>query len=119
MLETGIRAGEVVSPANARRGPDGRHRRSCAAARAVRGASCQVGPQTARAVDRYLRLRRTHRLAGTPDLWLGDRGKQFHLRRPAQVPGDARRPRRHRRLPHRMRHTAAHRWLAAVAPRAG
>jgi hypothetical protein len=24
-----------------------------------------------------MRLRRTHRLAGTPDPWLGDRGKQF------------------------------------------
>jgi hypothetical protein len=35
------------------------------------------GPQTARALDRYLRLRRQHRLADTPALWLGDRGRGF------------------------------------------
>ena len=28
-------------------------------------------------LDRYLRLRRGHRLAATPALWLGDRGRAF------------------------------------------
>ena len=52
-------------------------RPSCAAARAARAGSIPFGPQTARAIDRYLRARTRHRLAATPALWLGDRGKPF------------------------------------------
>jgi len=73
MLETGARAGEVVAlavddvnlaagTAIVRRGKGGK------------GRSVPFGPQTARAIDRYLRVRRTHRLAKSPALWLGDRG---------------------------------------------
>ena len=119
MLETGMRAGEVVSlqvpdvdlmagTAIVRRGKGGK------------GRVVPVGPQTARAVDRYLRLRRTHRLAATPDLWLGDRGKQFtydalhkSLRMRADRAGIA------GFHPYRMRHTAAHRWLAAGGSEGG
>ena len=37
------------------------------------------GPQTGMAVDRYLRARRPHRLAGTPKLWLGaDNWRDFN-----------------------------------------
>ena len=70
------------------------------------------GPQTARAIDRYLRARRTHRLAATDALWLGDRGKGFTyaglskamLRRAdaAGLEGF---------YLHRLRHTFADRWL--------
>jgi hypothetical protein len=35
------------------------------------------GPQTSRALDHYLSTRRSHRLAGRPALWLGDRSKKF------------------------------------------
>ena len=42
-----------------------------------KGRVVPFGPQTARALDRYLRLRRAHRLAGTPALWLGERGRGF------------------------------------------
>lgn len=35
-----------------------------------KGRPVPFGPQTSRAIDRYLRLRRSHRLAGTPALWL-------------------------------------------------
>nr|WP_275585881.1 tyrosine-type recombinase/integrase [Geodermatophilus sabuli] len=76
MIETGVRAGEVVAlgtgdvdlstgTATVRRGKGGR------------GRVVPFGPQTSRALDRYLRTRRSHRLAGTPALWLGDRGKEF------------------------------------------
>lgn len=119
MMETGCRAGEVavmhrsdvdlkVGVAIVRRGKGGK------------GRSVPFGPQTVRAVDRYLRVRRAHRLAETDDLWLGDRGKKFSY--------DA----LHKSLcmraalagvegfhPHRLRHTAAHRWLAAGGSEGG
>jgi len=119
MAETGARAGEVVALARAdvdlaagtavvRRGKGGR------------GRVVPFGPQTARALDRYLRTRRTHRLAATPALWLGDRGKAFSydalhktLRHRAAVAGlDGFHP-------HLLRHTAAHRWLAAGGSEGG
>jgi site-specific recombinase XerD len=119
MVETGARAGEVASlevgdvdlsagTAVVRRGKGGK------------GRVVPFGPLTARAIDRYLRSRRTHRLAGTPALWLGDRGKPFvydglhkslHYRATlAGVEGFH---------PHRLRHTAAHRWLAAGGSEGG
>ena len=69
MAETGLRAGEVIAMqvsdvdlqhgrAIVRRGKGGK------------GRPVPFGPQTSRAIDRYLRLRRSHRLAGTPALWL-------------------------------------------------
>lgn len=119
MLEAGLRAGEVVAMqtedldllegvAIVRRGKGGKGRR------------VPFGPHTAKAIDRYLRLRTGHRLAGSPDLWLGDRGKGFSYdalhktlgerARAAGVPGFH---------PHRLRHTAAHRWLAKGGSESG
>jgi integrase len=119
MLETGIRAGEVVSlqiadvdlmagTAIVRRGKGGK------------GRVVPVGPQTARAIDRYMRLRRTHRLAGTSDLWLGDRGKQSTydaLHKSLAMRADRAGIKGFH--PHLMRHTAAHRWLAAGGSEGG
>jgi integrase/recombinase XerD len=119
MVETGCRAGEVVvmklsdlqlpaGTALVRRGKGGK------------GRSVPFGPQTTRALDRYIRARRTHRLAGTDALWLGDRGKEFSYwglhkalgvrARRAGIPGFH---------PHILRHTAAHRWLAAGGSEGG
>lgn len=119
MIETGCRAGEVVAlavddvdlaagTAVVRRGKGGK------------GRIVPFGPQTAQALDRYLRVRRGHRLAGTPGLWVGGRGKAFTY--------DA----LHKSLgarasaagitgfhPHLLRHTAAHRWLAAGGSEGG
>ena len=112
MAETGMRAGEVCGMTVAdvdlphgrltvRRGKGGR-------ARVV-----PISPQTARAIDRYLRVRRTHRLADTAALWLGDRGKELAyyglhkaLKRRADMAGVG------GFHPHLLRHTAASRWLA-------
>lgn len=119
MLETGARAGETaalevddvdLTTGNAivRRGKGGK------------GRVVPFGPQTARAVDRYLRVRRTHRLAATPALWLGDRGKPFNY-------DGLHKSLKHRATlagiegfhPHQLRHTAAHRWLAAGGSEGG
>ena len=119
MLETGTRAGEVVALAVAdldlsggtavvRRGKGGR------------GRVVPFGPHTARALDRYLRIRRTHRLASSPALWLGDRGKGFSYDALHQTLGArADRAGIHGFHPHLLRHTAAHRWLSAGGSEGG
>ena len=119
MLETGLRAGEVVGlevgdvdlaqgSLIVRRGKGGK------------GRSVPIGPEASLALDRYLRLRRSHRLAAGSDLWLGDRGKRFSydalhktLRERATAAGII------GFHPHRLRHTAAHRWLAAGGSESG
>lgn len=119
MIETGARAGETATmklpdlnlaegSVIIRRGKGGK------------GRSVPFGAQTAKAIDRYVRTRRSHRLAASDDLWLGDRGKKFGY--------DA----LHKTLamraslagiegfhPHKLRHTAAHRWLAAGGSEGG
>lgn len=119
MVETGARAGEVVAievddidlkagTAVVRRGKGGK------------GRIVPFGPQTGQAIDRYMRLRRAHRLAGSPALWLGDRGKEFSydalhktLKLRAATAGIV------GFHPHLLRHTAAHRWLAAGGSEGG
>ncbi|MGG5753187.1 tyrosine-type recombinase/integrase [Zafaria sp. Z1313] len=119
MVETGTRAGECAAlltddlnllegTAIVRRGKGGK------------GRVVPFGAQTARALDRYRRLRAQHALAGTPAFWLGDRNRAFGY--------DA----LHKALtgrgavaglkgfhPHKLRHTAAHRWLAAGGSEGG
>ena len=119
MVETGIRAGEAVAltvddldlragTALVRRGKGGK------------GRLVPFGPQTGRALDRYLRLRRTHRLAATPALWLGARNKTLGYSGLHQALGiRAAQAGIQGFHPHVLRHTAAHRWLAAGASRAG
>ena len=114
MFTTGARAGEVAAmrldglklkadPPTAliERGKGGR------------GRVVPLAIETAAAIDRYLRARKGHRLAGTDALWLGDRGKPFSydglhksLAARAHVAG------LEGFHPHRLRHTAAHRWLS-------
>ena len=112
MIETGMRAGEVTAlevddvdlaegQVVVRRGKGGK------------GRTAPFGPDAALALDRYIRLRRGHRLAESADLWLGDRGKRFSydalhktLRERADAAGIT------GFHPHRLRHTAAHRWLS-------
>lgn len=73
-----------------------------------------LAPEVASAVDRYVRARKTHRLAASPALWVGDRGKGFTydaLHKTLALRAD--------RAgvvgfhPHMLRDTAAHRWLVA------
>lgn len=119
MFETGTRAGEAVAMqlddidliagvATVRRGKGGK------------GRVVPIGPDATLALDRYLRLRRSHRLAESTDLWLGDRGKRFSydalhktLKERAAAAGLT------GFHPHKLRHTAAHRWLAAGGSESG
>src|SRR6516165_6019349 len=76
MAETGMRASEViglqVSDVDLHRG--------LVTVRRGKGGKGRVAPfgsQTAAAIDRYMRGRRTHRLADSGDLWVGGGGKSF------------------------------------------
>lgn len=112
LVETGIRAGEAV----ALQVDDVDVRNGIALVRRGKGGKGRLvpfGPQTGRAIDRYLRLRRQHARGTEPALWLGDRGKlcgyaclrKALMRRATQagIKGFH---------PHVLRHTAASRWLA-------
>jgi len=119
MIETGARAGEVIAmtlddvdlsrgSAVVRRGKGGKGRR------------IPIGPRTSASIDRYLRTRRGHLRASTPELWVGDRGKAFGydalhktLKWRASLTGIE------GFHPHVLRHTAASRWLAAGGSEGG
>jgi len=119
MVETGTRAGEVVAMAVGdvdlgrglavvRRGKGGK------------GRTVPIGPQTAKALDRYMRARRSHRLAETTALWLGDRGKGFSYDALHKTLGErAAAAGLTGFRPHLLRHTAASRWLAAGGSEGG
>jgi integrase/recombinase XerD len=119
MAETGARAGEVLAlnlgDVNLAAGTAVIHRGKGGKARTV-----PFGPRTAAALDRYIRIRRHHRLASTPALWVGEGGKGFAyyglrcaLAYRAKAAGieDFH--------PHVMRHTAADRWLTAGGSEGG
>jgi site-specific recombinase XerD len=120
MAETGLRAGEVV----ALNVDDIDVKRGLVVVRKGKGGKGRVapfGPLTAAALDRYLRARRSHALAGTSALWLGVGGNKklgyFGL-------NDTTRDRARRAgidgfHLHLMRHTAATRWLRAGGSESG
>lgn len=78
------------------------------------------GPQTGRALDRYIRARRGHVLAETDVLWLGTSGRALGYqglykalgKRAAAAGVDGFHP-------HRLRHTFADRWLDAGGSEGG
>jgi integrase len=119
MAETGMRAGELIGLTVA----DIDLNRGLATVRRGKGGKGRVAPfgdQTGRAIDRYLRARRTHRLAEADTLWLGDRGKNLEyyglhsaLKYRAQLAG------LNGFHPHLLRHTAATRWLRAGGSEGG
>jgi site-specific recombinase XerD len=119
MAETGMRAGEVigltVADVDLQRGVVTVHR-----GKGGKGRVAPFGPQTARAIDRYTRMRRAHRLADTTALWLGDRGKElayFGLRNALQYRAELAGLKGFHL--HLLRHTAASRWLAAGGSEGG
>jgi site-specific recombinase XerD len=119
LLETGLRAGELVALTVEDVDP----RRGMLVVRRGKGGKGRVvpfGPQTARALDRYLRARKSHRLTHTPALWLGGGGQTFGyhglvsaLKGRAELAGIK------GFHVHRTRHTFASRWLAANGSEGG
>jgi site-specific recombinase XerD len=112
LIDTGIRAGELAGLQVSQLDLDddnvvyvlGKGRRPRAA---------PFGAKTARALDRYLRARKTHRLAELPALWLTRFGamgvsgvQQMVKRRGAQAGIEGLHP-------HVLRHSWAHAWLDA------
>ena len=119
MTEAGVRAGEVVAMEVA----DLNLREGVAVVRRGKGGKGRVvpvRPQTAAAIDKYLRARRSHRLADSPRLWLGEGGKGLSypgLWKALKRRADAAKVEGFH--PHALRHTAAHRWLAAGGSEGG
>lgn len=119
MAETGLRASEVA----ALRLPDVDLMRGLVTIHKGKGGKGRVvpfGPKTAAALDRYIRARRTHKLAGTDALWVGVGGKTFAyfglndtLRDRAKTAGIT------GFHLHLLRHTAATRWLRAGGSEGG
>ena len=111
--ETGARAREVLQMAVA----DVDVARGVAVIRYGKGAKQRLvpfGAQTARALDRYQRARRSHRLAADPAFWLGGGGQRFGY----NAADKALKARAAKACVddfhlHRLRHSAATRWLAA------
>jgi site-specific recombinase XerD len=118
MAETGLRAGEAAALTLDDVDLDAGMATVLGKGRKYRRVA--FGPQTARAIDRYLRLRRGHRLADTGRLWLADNGRSFRYDglRKALV-GRAELAGIKGFHPHVLRHTAAHRWLAAGGSEGG
>lgn len=77
------------------------------ASRGPRTRQLSIGARTVRALDRYLRLRKTHPQAVLPVLWLGHKGKMT----PSGIEQIIRRRGREAGIdvhPHQLRHTYAH-----------
>jgi site-specific recombinase XerD len=112
LFDTGIRAGELVGMTI----DDLDLRRQLVFVTGSKSKDVRAvpfGTKTAVAIDRYLRLRRRHRHAGRPEVWLGQDGP-LTTSGLAQIIAKASRraglPRLH---PHQFRHSFAHSFLAA------
>ena len=113
LAETGLRASELlgltVEDVDLRRGLMIVQR-----GKGGKGRIVPFGPQTARALDKYLRARRKHPKAHAEPLWLGGGGQGFGyhgLDRALKVRAEAAKVNRF--TLHRLRHCAAQRWLDA------
>jgi site-specific recombinase XerD len=113
MLETTARAAETINMRCSEAAP----RDGTAIIRRGKGGKGRVvafSPQCGVALDRYMRIRKKHRLADGDQLWLGSENHTFSydglwrtLNRRAEQAALV------GFHPHRMRHTAATRWLEA------
>ena len=73
---------------------------------------CPFGRKTTQALDRYLRVRATHREAGREELWLGHAGPMTPSGIYQVVRDRALQAGLGKLSPHQFRHTFAHSWLA-------
>ncbi|WP_374159061.1 tyrosine-type recombinase/integrase [Mycobacterium sp. G7A2] len=113
LVETGMRAGEVLGLTVEDLDP-GRGLVMIHKTKTGRGRYAPFSPQTGEAVDRYLRMRRKHKLGHTPTFLLGDNNRgtiAYHGLRDAIMDRAEAAGIKNFRL-HRLRHTAATRWLS-------
>jgi site-specific recombinase XerD len=75
--------------------------------------ACPYGAKSARALDRYLRVRRGHPSAADAGLWLSQRGRMSADGIDERLRIRARQAGVEKLHAHRFRHTFAHDWLAA------
>jgi site-specific recombinase XerD len=109
LFDTGIRHGELLGLRLT--DVELRERMAYVTGKGGHTRAVRFGTKTAVALDRYLRLRRAHRLAGSDALWLGQDGPlqssvAIMLAKRCERAGL---PRLH---PHQFRHTFAHQFLA-------
>ncbi len=110
-LDTGVRLNELVGMTI--EALDLRVRATIVTGKGGYMRTVSFGDKTTRALDRYLRARRKHRLAELDALWiapkgpLGDSGVTQLLRRRCREAGIG------AVHPHQWRHTFAHKWLAS------
>lgn len=120
MFETGMRASETLALTVADIEPLKDGLVAIQHGKGLKGRVAPFGPQTAAALDRYLRARRSHKLAATSTLWLGAHNKGFAY----FGLNDTLRDRATRAgiegfHLHLLRHTAATRWLRAGGSEGG
>ncbi|MGQ0465509.1 MAG: tyrosine-type recombinase/integrase [Sporichthyaceae bacterium] len=120
MLDTTARAGEVVAM-ELDRVDVARGSLHIVRGKGGKGRVVPFGPVAGAAVDRYLRARRSHPLAGSPALWLSatrNRPLSYSGLRES-LAARARAAGIEDFHPHRLRHTAATRWLDAGGSEGG
>lgn len=110
LFDTGIRAGELVGMRLA--DIELRERLSYVTGKGGHTRAIRFGAKTAVAVDRYLRLRRAHRLAESDALWIGQDGPLTTSGLAQIIAKRCQRAGLPRLHPHQFRHTFAHMWLA-------
>jgi site-specific recombinase XerD len=108
LYDTGMRRGEAIGLTLA--DVELRERLAYVTGKGGHVRAVRFGTKAAVALDRYLRLRRAHRYAERPELWLGQDGP---LRESGLAQLLARRCQAARLHPHQLRHTFAHEYLAA------
>jgi len=120
MFETGMRASETVALTVADIEPLKDGIVAIRRGKGMKGRVAPFGPQTAAVLDRYLRARRTHKLASTSALWLGVGGKSLaYFGLNDTLRDRARRAGIEGFHLHLLRHTAATRWLRAGGSEGG
>jgi site-specific recombinase XerD len=114
-MSTGLRLSELtLLRADLVSIPDRRAKILAETSKGRRDRDIRFGLRAANALERYLRIRRRHRLAALPDLWIGDLGPLKPnsvyqvIRRRARAAGVTLHP-------HLFRHTFAHKWMASGA----
>jgi site-specific recombinase XerD len=110
LLDTGMRRGELTGLRM--EDIDFDHDVAMVVGKGRRPRACPFGSRTAKAIDRYLRVRGRHSAADSQAMWLGlkgpmtDNGILQMIRRRGKLAG------LERLHPHQFRHTYAHMWLA-------